>query len=96
MVEIENRQMTDNVNKAKFSFLNIQTKINNHLAIIIKKIRARTEINNIQNETRDITTSHIEIKKIKGKYYEKLYPKNILTLNEMENIFPMQVSNTDT
>lgn len=38
----------------------------------------------------------LDIKKLRGKYNEKLYPKNILTLNEMEKIFPMQFINIDT
>ena len=57
-------------------------KINKPLARLIKKIR--TQVNNIRNETRGITTDATEIQSIIRDYYQQFYGNKMDNLEEME------------
>ena len=64
--------MIQNINESKSWFFEKINKTDKPLTRLIKKIRERTQINKIRNETGEITTDTKEIQRSVRKYYEQL------------------------
>ena len=51
---------------------------------LIKRKREKTHLNNIRNETGEITTDTTEIERIVRNYYKELYAKKFVNLGQMD------------
>ena len=78
------KQTIVKINKTKSWFFEKINKIDKHLAKLIKKKRARTQVNKIRNEKREVTKDNAEIQSIIRGYYKKLHANKIDNLEEME------------
>ena len=64
--EVENRKSTENINKTKSWFFEKISKTDKTLAGLAKKKREKSEITNVSNERRAITTDPMDIKSMNG------------------------------
>ena len=72
------------VNKTKSWFSEKINKIDQPLAIFIKKKRKKTQINRIRNEKGEVTTHTVEIQRIMRNYYKQLHANKMDNLEEMD------------
>ena len=74
---MESKNKTQKINESKSLFFERINKIDKLSTKLIKKKRERTEINEIRNESGEITTDTKEIQRIVRKYYEQLYTNKL-------------------
>ena len=72
------------INKTKSWFFEKINKIDKPLARLIKKKRAKTQINRIRNEKGEVTTDTAEIQRIMSDYYKQLNASKMDNLEEMD------------
>ena len=82
--EIEAKKTIVNINKTKSWFFEKINKIDKPLTRLIKKKRERTQVNEIRNEKREVTTDTAEIQSILRDYYKQLYANKMDNLEEMD------------
>ena len=71
------------VNKTKSWFSEKINKIDQPLAIFIKKKRKKTQINRIRNEKGEVTTDCRNTRTMRG-YYKQLYANKMDNIGEMD------------
>ena len=77
--------MIAKINETESCFFEKTNKIDKHLARIIKKKRARTQINKIRNEKGEVTNDTTEIQRIIKDYYKQLYANKMTTWKKWTN-----------
>jgi hypothetical protein len=81
--EIKTKKSMQRISEPKSWFSEKTNKIDKCLEHLTKKKREKTQISNIRNEKRDITTNPKEIQGLIRDYFENLY------LNKLENVEEM-------
>ena len=84
--EIETKKTIAKINKTKSWFFEKTSKIDKPLARLIKKKRERTQINNIRNEKREVTTDTAKIQSILRDYYKQCYANKMDGLEGMDKL----------
>ena len=78
------KEMITNINKTKSWFLEKIHEIDQTLPRLTKKKRAKTQINRIRNENREVTTDTAEIQRTMRDYFKQLYANKRDSLEEMD------------
>ena len=78
------KKNSEQINETRSWFVERINTIDKPLASLIKKKQERTQINKINNERGENTTSRAEIKTIIREYYEQLYTNKMDNLEEMD------------
>ena len=82
--EINTKETTAKINKAKSWFFEKMNKIDKPLARLINKQREKDQICKIRNENGKIKTDNTEIQRIIKDYYQQLYADKMGNLKEMD------------
>ena len=85
--------MIEEISKTKIWFFEKVNKIDESLAILIKKRREKTQINKVRSKKGEVTTDTTEIPKTMREYYEQLYANKFDNLEEMDNFLKTACQN---
>ena len=84
IIEIENRKTIDRISETESRFFEKINKTDKPLARLTRKIREKTQITKIINESGIITVDLAETERIIREYWEQLYANKLDNLYEMD------------